>query len=603
MPDNQQDGFVFQRAIAESGAKLGRKTHLAVFDFDSTLFRSPLPSADLWAADLRGCVISDCAWFLEPRTLAAPYIPEVPDVSWWDERVVERVRKLRTADDRDQNLVIVLTGRRRDLFYNRIEQLCRGLEQKLGIGYLFDIILLKEHQNEDGSKKFETTLDFKLSVLSSLLATFPDIQSIEIWDDRQRHLDLFAKTLNNLKSNKRIGDFTAELVLQDPLLMKTIPEKLEHEMVMELIGKCNARILAAEERDLAEEAEKKLNLKSVSAPNLTNEPLNVSPSQNHPSGNFPMPTSPLDSVLPGITPVDPFPPHHIPWAPTSSSLSFVSSNASPNSPPTSPKPVKSVTIVSQESSSPKLPKSSRRLTKNSSTPRKSISSFRSIIHVTEYVQYTGIFLSNESRIALLKRIPIPEAGKYSVKAHHITICLGQAPPELIDPLGGLGSTVSLRAVAVGSTSSADAASKGVVAVRVELTAVAGKQVDANKEECPIQISTNKVPHCTIYVGIGSRARDSNLIPEWIDLDPPIRLEGIISEKKVTGKKGNTPAPQKPADVSVGGLVKKYHSHLKGKEIGEVVERVQEWMAKTHMDNTSHNAPEIELYVANLKLAE
>ncbi|KAJ3407748.1 hypothetical protein HDU80_007967 [Chytriomyces hyalinus] len=552
MTTNQFEGFAFQRAIAESSAKQGPKTHLAVFDFDSTLFRSPNPSTDLWASNLRGSIISDCAWFHEPRTLAASHIPEVPDQSWWDQRVIERVRELRTGNSANGNLVIVLTGRRRDIFYDRIEELCKGLEERLGHGSLFDIILLKEHENQSGTKRIESTLEFKLAVLTSILQEFPDIRSIEMWDDRKKHLDSFSKALKPLKTKRRITDYSLEFVVHDPLLAKTIPEILEHAMVIELIGKHNANILASQEVVHAEGTEKILSVDEAEfnpvVPSLTSEELSIA------------------------------------------SLSLASST--PSDPVTSSKLAKSVTLE------PGTPKS-HAISPN--TPRKSNSSSPTMINVTEYIQYTGIFLSSESHESVLNRIPMPEAGKYTVKAHHVTICLGQAPPEMLGPLGGLGATVKLLAVAVGNTIPADKTTYGVVAVRVELAENPATLDDAGTA---IQLTTNETPHCTIYVGIGAKAMESNMITEWTTLDPPIPLHGIISEKKVIGRKVTAVAtPQKPAEVSIGAFVKKHHTHLKGKEIGEVVATVQMWMATAQIDNASHNAVQIEQYVAELKLPE
>ncbi|KAJ3239378.1 hypothetical protein HDU81_006056 [Chytriomyces hyalinus] len=496
------------------------------------------------------------AWFHEPRTLAASHIPEIPDESWWDQRVIDRVRELRTGNSANGNLVIVLTGRRRDIFYDRIEKLCKGLEERLGHGSLFDIILLKEHENQTDTTKIESTLEFKLAVLNSILQEFPDIRSVEMWDDRKKHLDTFSKALKPLKAKGRITDYSVELVVHDPLLAKTIHATLESEMVMELIAKYNATISATRELVHADGTEKALTVdepKLDSAVPLTSEELSVASLTLDPS--------------------------------------------TPNIPLTPSKPVKSATVAEQESSTPK----SQRHAKTSTTPRKSNSTVPTVINITEYVHYTGIFLSTESHETLLQRVPTPEVGKYTIKAHHVTICLGPAPPEMLNPLGGLGATVKLRAVAVGNTIPADKTSYGVVAVRVEL---AEKPDALNEDDTAVQLTTNKTPHCTIYVGIGAKAMESNLITDWTTLDPAIPLEGIITEKKVTGKKITTVAtPKKPAEVSIGALVKKHHAHLQGKEIGEVVLTVQAWMATSQIDNASHNTVQIEKYVAELTFRE
>ncbi|KAJ3204295.1 hypothetical protein HDU67_009655, partial [Dinochytrium kinnereticum] len=102
---------------------------LYIFDFDSTLFRSPLPNPNLWAPEVLGTLISDCGWFVEPRTLRDPYIPASPDPSWWDLDVVKEVREaMRSASEQGDSIVTLLTGRRHDLFADRIRELCHAFD-------------------------------------------------------------------------------------------------------------------------------------------------------------------------------------------------------------------------------------------------------------------------------------------------------------------------------------------------------------------------------------------------------------------------------------------------------------------------------------------
>ena len=62
---------------------------LAIFDWDSTLFRSPLPNPALWSKELCGTLIGNCHWFADSRTLQHPYVPLHPDISWWDESILK----------------------------------------------------------------------------------------------------------------------------------------------------------------------------------------------------------------------------------------------------------------------------------------------------------------------------------------------------------------------------------------------------------------------------------------------------------------------------------------------------------------------------------
>jgi hypothetical protein len=55
------------------------KKVLNIFDFDGTLFKSPLPNRLIFTSQAAGRVMSDCGWFWEPATLAHPYIPLYPD--------------------------------------------------------------------------------------------------------------------------------------------------------------------------------------------------------------------------------------------------------------------------------------------------------------------------------------------------------------------------------------------------------------------------------------------------------------------------------------------------------------------------------------------
>ncbi|ORY36296.1 hypothetical protein BCR33DRAFT_479951 [Rhizoclosmatium globosum] len=511
-----------------------KSTRLAVFDFDSTLFRSPLPNPNIWSNELRGSVISDCAWFLEPRTLSPPYIPDTPDFSWWDARVVQSVLDLlKRREDGESVLIVLLTGRRHDLFHDRISELCRGLSDHVNAGApLFDIMFLKELHNAQETVTYETTLDYKWAVLMHLFSVFPGIRSLEIWDDRQKHLDIFEKKLELLKCSGRLELIQYHNILQEPDLEKYLPEDLEYALVMELIDKCNARTLAATERETVKVL------------------------------------SPVDSVV------------------ASKLIASTESKASPIDTMSSDFLECldcSATTIPESVPKPLTPKEKRKASK-ANTPRKSISCFRSVINVTEQVSYTGVFLSTDATKRLVEAIPMPTEGVYSTKAHHVTVSLGKAKDEILQPLGGLGAKVEMKAVAVGSY-------KGVVAVKIEL--------DWKTEgECP-RISTNETPHVTMYVGAGCKAKESNFITEWTVLDPPIPVDGVITEKKVYGLKNTKPVEQKAKDISIGGLIKQYHPHLKGKEVGEVVKKVQEWMDKTYMDNSSHNAPEVELFISNL----
>ena len=213
-------------------------TQLCVFDFDSTLFRSPLPNPKLWSSKLAGKLISDCWWFFDARTLQSPYIPENPSNEWWNAEVVEKVA---AALANPENLVIVLTGRNRRIFDSRIKQL---IHEKTYPTLPVHLIICKEVKalEESGSgKEYASTLDFKIGVLTEFLSEFPSINSIALYDDRENHIKLFDQTLDIWKKGGKITSFTLQLVTETDMYMEA---DIEKELVFDLVKSHNDRIAA-----------------------------------------------------------------------------------------------------------------------------------------------------------------------------------------------------------------------------------------------------------------------------------------------------------------------------------------------------------------------
>ena len=88
--------------------------------------RSPLPNPDLWSSELSGLLISDLGWFTDPRTLGHPGIPLHPDLEWFDPDVVRDA--LSAMQDPSTTLTVLLTGRRRTLYGDRVVEICMNLK-------------------------------------------------------------------------------------------------------------------------------------------------------------------------------------------------------------------------------------------------------------------------------------------------------------------------------------------------------------------------------------------------------------------------------------------------------------------------------------------
>jgi len=116
------------------------------------------------------------------------------------------------------------------------------------------------------------------------------------------------------------------------------------------------------------------------------------------------------------------------------------------------------------------------------------------LEIRPCVEYTGVFLDQQSHRALLRAFP-PQAG-WSVKAHHMTMTLGEIkektfPPEIPPEKYQLGRKVEMVVVGYGQSDKA-------AAVRV-LT------------DAP---TVNAIPHVTVAISSTGRAKDRNDIRVW-----------------------------------------------------------------------------------------
>ena len=192
---------------------------LAVYDFDSTLFRSPNPS-EQFSTELQGRLTSGLGWFHETRLLSEECIGKIPWPQWWHtETVMSAVQDIASPN----TLTIMLTGRRECLFAARVEELCRTCSL---CPLPFDLFFLRE----DG---FESTMIFKLSVIDSLLEHFPSITHVEVYEDRLPHCKRFQSHLSIKKLT------VVHHVVQEDADVGVSPA-LELEIVHNLVTQYNA---------------------------------------------------------------------------------------------------------------------------------------------------------------------------------------------------------------------------------------------------------------------------------------------------------------------------------------------------------------------------
>jgi len=150
--------------VEELGELMERgKKHVAIFDFDGTLFLSP-QKPDWFQR----------RWWREPVSLNPPCVPKIPDSSWWNMPLVNQAKKL--ISDPSYHTVM-LTGRWSKPFIKRIRELLKQA------GLAFDEVLLAPTPG---------ALPFKKQSMDRLAQQF-DLDSVEIWDDHPDHVYDFVK--------------------------------------------------------------------------------------------------------------------------------------------------------------------------------------------------------------------------------------------------------------------------------------------------------------------------------------------------------------------------------------------------------------------------
>lgn len=129
---------------------------LCIFDFDGTLFNSPQPPD--WWKDPAG-------WFYIIESMTPPCLAEVPSDDWWVESTVKEVRD--SLSD-ESNYVVLLTGRQRTIFSERVHELLGQKDLK------FDEVHLSDRVD---------TVDFKVECIKRMLSEHPTVEIVEMWDD------------------------------------------------------------------------------------------------------------------------------------------------------------------------------------------------------------------------------------------------------------------------------------------------------------------------------------------------------------------------------------------------------------------------------------
>lgn len=164
-----------------TGRQAPKFKKLYIFDFDGTLFRSPLPKKDYEKESEE--------WWSDPESLGASTVGQKPEPEMWHE---DTVKAMQDAIAEPDSYVVVMTGRN-NVLQDRIQE-------------ILDSAGLKPDELITNPKIGDTT-GYKRQEMQYLLRQFPNVREVEFWEDRKA----------DLKGYERLGEelgvrFTPKLV-------------------------------------------------------------------------------------------------------------------------------------------------------------------------------------------------------------------------------------------------------------------------------------------------------------------------------------------------------------------------------------------------------
>ncbi|KAJ6274026.1 hypothetical protein PSV08DRAFT_360313 [Bipolaris maydis] len=158
-----------------------------VYDFDNTLFASPLPNKQLWNSATIGQLGSpdmflNGGWWHDSNILAATGQGLEKEEArawqgWWNEQIVELVESSMAQKDA---LSVLLTGRGESNFADLVKRIIRSRRLE------FDMVCLKPAIGPAG-QKFKSTMEFKQELLKDIVYTYKDAEKLHIYEDRVKH--------------------------------------------------------------------------------------------------------------------------------------------------------------------------------------------------------------------------------------------------------------------------------------------------------------------------------------------------------------------------------------------------------------------------------
>lgn len=174
-------------------------TKLYIFDFDGTLFRSPMKPA-LWGG----------SWWGNMSSLSPPCVPQTPQNDWW---VSDTVSAARAAINDPSALSIMMTGRKKtEEMYLRVGELLSSA------GLSFHEVIL--------SDSFDTKA-FKSGEISKIISENPTINFVKIYDDRPGYLEEYSNLIKGISDQIKVETVLVQVASKSAECDEEVPEEIE----------------------------------------------------------------------------------------------------------------------------------------------------------------------------------------------------------------------------------------------------------------------------------------------------------------------------------------------------------------------------------------
>jgi len=196
------------RMILREGILDNKITRVAIFDFDGTLIDTDTPESGkaLWQQEF-GFEWPFKGWWGRPESLDSRiyfeknkdklssdvYVKGISKNIFENNPILKTLEAYGKQSSRSDTMIILLTGR-----HSGVGNLVTKILNSKGLK--FDDYIYKTGELD--------TADFKINILNRLVDSNPNLEEIEIWEDRDDHLPIFQGWANKQSFNVIVHHIT-----------------------------------------------------------------------------------------------------------------------------------------------------------------------------------------------------------------------------------------------------------------------------------------------------------------------------------------------------------------------------------------------------------